>query len=984
MENKPQACIEDIIETLPELPITSKDTTTHTLKVQTKEDQSLKTIRGLAHHSKNGYAWENGLIFHITTDHTLGERKRLVVPKAHRLALIKLAHDKSGHFSVNKTKAIINDKFTWPGISTDVRDFILSCDKCKTYNKHSHKPAPFHMRPVITEPFDEIALDLIGPLPRSKHGNRFALTAICMASRWPEVYPLRDIKAESKVEGLIEFITRNGIPSKILTDQGSQFTSEVMAQTCQRLGITHITTVPYRPQGNGILERFHGTLKPLLAKAKSTKIDWVQFLPLALSAIRAVPCRSTGFSPSELVFGRNSRNVLDIIYEGWTNSTYSAVDISTWVSQLNDKLEILRDSATLTNTLARNKQNTHNKRSRSDRKYKPGDLVYTRIPGCRANLQASWEGPFEVTKSIPPLNYEIQDACHTWSRITHINNLKTFKPMPTPQPLQVQAACLVAEENSEMSRVLDKGPSLVGGPCIGYSQGEMDQLRHDNADVFSSTPGEAQVEPFSIKLEQDALPSSRPPYQVPIHLREEVSREIDKLLNSNVIEPSKSVEWCAPIVPVRKPDKSIRLCVDYRELNKVTPLDRHVIPTLPEILDRIGQANIISKIDLTAGFHQILIEPQSRHLTTFLSPRGKFQFIRMPFGLKNAPSHFQRTMERVLEPVADCAAVYIDDIVIFSNNWKDHINHLARVFTCFREAHLTAKLSKCSFGQTKLQYLGHTIGSGQLAVPEHRITALAKYKRPVSKKTLRSFLGCISYYRKFIHSYSDMSALLTPSTSVSAPKVVVWTAEMGRAFEMLKVSLSNHVILTIPSISDTFTLHTDASGFGIGACLHVIRNDQELPVAFYSRQLQGAEKGYSITELETLAIVASLKYFEYYVYGISLSIYTDHKACTALLTSTVLNTRLKRMTLYLQDKDLTIIYRPGKDSGNADGFSRQFDDNDTAPPQDSSTPVSLPKVEAARGCGSSGASAGTPPSTPPSGIPGTPPSTPPSGIPTNT
>ena len=265
----------------------------------------------------------------------------------------------------------------------------MSCDKCKTYNKHSHKPAPFHTRPVITEPFDEIALDLIGPLPRSKHGNRFALTAICMASRWPEVYPLRDTKAESIVEGLIEFITRNGIPSKILTDKGSQFTSEVMAQTCQRLGITHITTVPYRPQGNGILERFHGTLKPLLAKAKSTKIDWVQFLPLALSAIRAVPCHSTGFSPSELVFGRNSRNVLDIIYEGWTNSTYSAVDISTWVSQLNDKLEILRDSATLTNTLARNKQNTHNKRSRSDRKYKPGDLVYTRIPGCRANLQAS-------------------------------------------------------------------------------------------------------------------------------------------------------------------------------------------------------------------------------------------------------------------------------------------------------------------------------------------------------------------------------------------------------------------------------------------------------------------------------------------------------------------------------------------------------------------------------------------------------------------
>ena len=866
-----QAHKDIVIEGLPEFPILPQGTNTQVLKQQTKDDPTLKTIRGLAHHQKNGYGWENGLIKHMTTDHTLGEKKRLVIPKPLRQFLITLAHDKSGHFSVNKTKAILNNKFTWPGISKDVSDHILSCGTCKEFNKQTHKPAPFHTRPVITEPFDEIALDIIGPLPRSRHGNRFALTAICMASRRPEVHPLKNTKAESIVEGLIEFLTRNGIPSKLLTDQGSQFTSEVMTQTCQRLGITHITTVPYRPQGNGILEGFHGTLKPLLAKATSTKIDWVQFLPLALSAIRAVPCRSTGFSPSELVFGRNSRNVLDIVYEGLTDSTYSAVDIPTWVDKLNDKLEILRDSATLTNTLARNKQNSHDKHSRSNRTYKPGDLVFTRIPGCRANLHASWEGPFEVTKFIPPLNYEIQDARHTWSRVTHINNLKTFKPMPTHKPLPVQAACLVAEENSELSKVFYNGPSLVGGPCIGYSQGEMDQLLQDYADVFSSTPGEAQVEPFSIKLQQDALPSSRPPYQVPIHLREEVSLEIDKLLHLNIIEPSNSVDWCAPIVPVRKPDKSIRLCVDYRDLNKVTPLDRHIIPTLPEILDRVGHATVLSKIDLTSGFHQIVVEPRSRDYTTFLSPKGKFRFVRMPFGLKNAPSQFQRCMEKVLQPVTDCAAVYIDDIVVFSQDWPSHIEHLKRVFDCFKQAKLTAKPSKCTFGKTELQYLGHNIGSGKVVVPEHRITALANYKKPVTKKTLRSFLGCISYYRKFITSYSDMSALLTPSTSVSAPKVVVWTGEMDRAFEMLKVSLSYHVILTIPSISDIFTLHTDASGFGIGACLHVIRDDQELPVAFYSRQLQGAEKNYSITELETLAIVASLKHFEYYIYGTSLS-----------------------------------------------------------------------------------------------------------------
>ena len=358
------------------------------------------------------------------------------------------------------------------------------------------------------------------------------------------------------------------------------------------------------------------------------------------------------------------------------------------------------------------------------------------------------------------------------------------------------------------------------------------------------------------------------------------------------------------------------------------------------------------------------VEPEYRELTTFLSPKGKFRFVRMPFGLKNAPSHFQRTMEKVLAPVADCAAVYIDDVIIFSSSWKEHLDHLVRVFECFRLAGLTAKSSKCSFGKSYVEYLGHTIGSSTLAVPEQRITALANYIRPTTKKTLRSFLGCMSYYRRFIDKYADMSALLSPSTSVSSPKVVVWTNDMDRAFQQLKVSLCNHVLLVIPSVSDTFSLHTDASGSGVGECLHVIRKGQELPIAFYSRQLQGAEKRDSITELETLAIVAALKHFEFYTYGTDITIYTDHKACTSILTSSVLNNRLKRMALYLQDKSLTFIYRPGKDLANADGMSRQFDDDTDADrpftstssskdyPRASASGVSPSQRKAAGGCGS--------------------------------
>ena len=343
-----------------------------------------------------------------------------------------------------------------------------------------------------------------------------------------------------------------------------------------------------------------------------------------------------------------------------------------------------------------------------------------------------------VNKRLPPLNYEIRDIDKTWTKIIHVNNLRTYKPLPLPNPTLVNATCLVAEEPAELTAALNPKPPAEIVPCSDYSQESLENLVDNHRDVFT-TPGSAKVENFEIHLEQGASTSSKAPYQVPIHLRVEVNKELDKLLTAGIIEQSNATDWCAPIVPVRKPDKSIRLCIDYREINKVTPLDRHIIPTLPQILDRIGHASVLSKVDLTSGFDQIPVHVDSRDYTTFLSPKGKYRFVRMPFGMNNAPSHFQRSMETVLAPVNDCAAVYIDDIIIFSSNWKDHLVHLDRVFNCFRDAGLTAKRSKCEFGKTHVQYLGHIIGSGKLALPEHRTAALAEYKRPVTKKTLRSF-----------------------------------------------------------------------------------------------------------------------------------------------------------------------------------------------------------------------------------------------------
>ena len=224
-------------------------------------------------------------------------------------------------------------------------------------------------------------------------------------------------------------------------------------------------------------------------------------------------------------------------------------------------------------------------------------------------------------------------------------------------------------------------------------------MLHDNDDVFDTVPGDSTVPPFSIIRDERKNPVNNPPYQFPLHLHSVVNDEVEKLLSQNIIEPSHSHSWYSPIVPVKKPDSTVMLCVDYRALNSVTPLDRHHIPTLSTLLQDLGQSTVLSKLDLTLGFHQITVDPDSRDFTTFLAPRGKFRFVGMPVGLKNALTHFQGAMDKVLEPVKDCSAIYIDNVIIFFSSWEAHLKDLAHVFQQLRSSGLKAKLSKFSFGK---------------------------------------------------------------------------------------------------------------------------------------------------------------------------------------------------------------------------------------------------------------------------------------------
>ena len=432
-----------------------------------------------------------------------------------------------------------------------------------------------------------------------------------------------------------------------------------------------------------------------------------------------------------------------------------------------------------------------------DRTLKKGEQVLCRIPGMSKKLQESWHGPYDVIERKSRVDYKVSVG-RGRSKVLHINNLKRYHP----RGLRL---AIVAEDWEEDEDV----GTRMSGRCLEFSEEEVERMREEYPEVFSDLPGRTNVTKLKINTGEAESRASHP-YRIPDRLKEGVRQEVMRLVELGIAVPSVS-PWASPVVPVPKSDGSVRVCVDYRRLNEITEGDPYYMATLEEILERVGNSMVMSKLDLAKGFYQVEVETQSREKTAFICPFGKYEFTHMPFGLRNAPAVFQRCMEVVLHECYEFSAPYIDDIIVFSGNGREHAGHLRRVLSALRKYGMTVKEEKCEFGKRKVEYLGHVIGGGELAVPAHRAAAMADFILPKTKKQLRSFLGAASYYRKFVKGYASMSSILSPGTSKPAPSVVEWTEEKLEAFNSIKVCLVNICVLTIPSQEDEFTLHTDAS-----------------------------------------------------------------------------------------------------------------------------------------------------------------------------
>ena len=426
----------------------------------------------------------------------------------------------------------------------------------------------------------------------------------------------------------------------------------------------------------------------------------------------------------------------------------------------------------------------------------------------------------------------------------------------------------------------------------------------------------------------DASPCRQPPRRMPFVVRQEVTKQLRDMQKNGVIQPSAS-PWSSPVVMVKKKDGSHRFCVDYRGLNARTKPDAFPLPRIDDLLDQLGGAKYFSTLDLASGFWKIQMEPQSRVKTAFTTPHGLYEFLVMPFGLTNAPAVFQRLIQKVISGLnpadgGDFVAAYLDDILVFSHTLSDHLDHLRKVLDRLLSVNLKLKPSKCKFVRKEVEYLGHVVTSSGLR-PNARLTeAIQGFSRPEDVGAVRRFLGLASYYRRFIPRFAKIAHPLHGLTTKNAP--FDWTSACETAFTTLKSKLVSPPVLAYRSFDKDFTLETDASILGLGAVLSQKQDDSRShPIAYASRALNRAEKNYSITELETLAVVWGISHFHFYLYGKAVRVLTDHSAVKAVLeTSNPTGKHARWWTKVYGSgvRDVTIIYRAGRDNASADALSR--------------------------------------------------------------
>jgi hypothetical protein len=360
------------------------------------------------------------------------------------------------------------------------------------------------------------------------------------------------------------------------------------------------------------------------------------------------------------------------------------------------------------------------------------------------------------------------------------------------------------------------------------------------------------------------------------------------------------------------------LCIDYRELNRVTIKNKYPLPRIDDLFDQLKDAKVFSKIDLRSGYHQLKVKEEDVQKTAIRTRYGHYKFRVMPFGVTNAPSVFMDLMNRVFHMYLNLfVVVFIDDILIYSTNHQEHEEHLKIVLNVLREKQLFAKLKKCEFWMGKVSFLGHVISKDGITVDPSKVEAVVNWERPTNVHEIRSFLGLAGYYRRFIEGFSNLSGPLTALTKKNVH--FQWNDKCEASFQELKKRLVTAPVLVLPRESEKFVVFSDASLKGLGCILM----QQDKVIVYASRQLKDHERNYPTHDLELASVVFALKIWRHYLFREKVEIYTDHQSLKYIFSQKELNMRQRRWLELLKDYDCYILYHPWKANVVADALSRK-------------------------------------------------------------
>lgn len=511
--------------------------------------------------------------------------------------------------------------------------------------------------------------------------------------------------------------------------------------------------------------------------------------------------------------------------------------------------------------------------------------------------------------------------------INTTNNYQTIsKNFPQITPLNEFKIVKVEEAGSTEERCR-KLINILKEKWPTAHHDDMKELCKEFNDIFTIEGDSPSVNNFytqKIKIKDHSKSSYIKNYRLPHSQKQIINEKLETLLKNKQIEPSVS-EYNSPIILVPKKSidgkKNYRLCIDYRAVNKLLIPDRFPLPRIDEILDNLGRAKYFSVVDLSAGFHQIPIEKDSRPITSFSTDSASYQWTVLPFGLNISPNSFSRMMSIAFSGLPlSTAFLYMDDVIIPGKNERDHIQNLRKVFLTIRRSNLKLNPEKCQFFRKEVVYLGHRCTDQGIFPDNTKLSAIHNYPKPRSGDETKRFVAFANYYRRFIPNFSEIAQPLNKLTRKNTK--FVWTKDTENSFQILKQKLAEPPILSYPDFKLPFIVTVDASQIACGAVLSQILNGEDRAICYASKTFTQGEKNKSTIERELIAIHWAVKNFRPYLYGTNFIINSDHKPLTYLFALKEPSSRLTRIRLDLEEYNFTINHIKGKDNCVADALSR--------------------------------------------------------------